>query len=61
MNFGDDFEARKVLSANFTETAGVFRKKDPAYQPTEEEWAVIGYLFLEWDYAYEDEPKADGT
>lgn len=51
---GDDAEALEILEANFTEKAGVFRKKDPNYQPTEREFEAIDYLFQEWDYGYEE-------
>ena len=34
---GWDSEALAVLETNFTEEKGVFRKKDPSYQPTKRE------------------------
>jgi hypothetical protein len=49
---GWDWEALDVLKENFTDTKGVLRKKDPAYQPTAREWDAIDYLFQEWDYMY---------
>jgi hypothetical protein len=57
---GWDAEALEVLAENFTDTRGVFRKKNPAYQPTEREWEAINYMFQEWDYGYEEiSPEAD--
>jgi hypothetical protein len=49
---GWDVEALAVLETNFTEEKGVFRKKDPSYQPTKREWDAIDYMFQEWDYMY---------
>lgn len=51
---GDDQEALAVLEDNFTEKAGVFRRKDSNYSPTERENDALDYMFYEWDYGYED-------
>lgn len=55
---GDDFDALRHLSANFTDTAGVIQPK-PGYSPTSKDYAAIDYLCNEWDYAYATTPKAD--
>lgn len=49
-----DSEALDVLEVNFTQTKGIFRKKNPAYSPTQREWDAIDYMFQEWDYGYEE-------
>lgn len=49
---GMDREALDVIEANFTNTKGVIRKKDAAYQPSQREWDAVDYLFQEWDYEY---------
>jgi hypothetical protein len=54
---GDDAEALEVLSQNFTEERGVIRPKQKNYTPTQRENEAIDYLFHEWDYVYEVEPK----
>lgn len=55
MNTSDEREALDILDLNFTEKAGVFRKKDKSYLPTIREFEAIYYLFHEWDYAYEED------
>ena len=50
---GDDQEALAILDANFTEKAGIFRRKDPTYIPTEREDEALNYMFQEWEYGYE--------
>jgi hypothetical protein len=58
-------EALQVLSTNFTQKAGVFRRNDPTYIPTPLESDAIDYLCYEWDYGYEgglvSEEKGPGT
>lgn len=49
---GYDVEAHAVLENNFTEKAGVFRRKDANYIPTEREEEALDYMFHEWDYCY---------
>jgi hypothetical protein len=51
---GYDSEAMEVLEKNFTHSRGVYRKKDPSYQPTEREWDAIYYMFQEWDFGYDE-------
>lgn len=51
---GWDAEAMEVLEKNFIcSKGGVYRKKDPNYEPTQREWDAIDYMWQEWDYGYE--------
>jgi hypothetical protein len=50
----EEQQAYRTLDANFVEKAGVYRRKDPNYTPTEVEYKAIDYLFHEWDYGYEE-------
>lgn len=52
---GSDAEAMAVLEKNFMQSKGIFRKKEPNYQPTQREWDAIDYMFQEWDYGYDAE------
>lgn len=50
---GHDSEAMEVLAKNFTQSKGVYRKKDPNYKPNLREWDAVDYMIQEWDYGYE--------
>jgi hypothetical protein len=54
-NTDDTVEALKILDKNFIDHRGVFRRKDKNYTPTELENMAINFLFLEWDYAYDED------
>lgn len=50
-----DLEALRVLKENFViDQSGVIHPRAWGYEPTSRENEAIDYLWLEWDYGYED-------